>query len=164
MSKKSIQDKIWVWKLQSIIGGTKRWFFLWKNVVFFDRVLCKTNEKYDIKPMPLGVQCSFDLEIWNLISKCISAFQAGSIDNGYWFLSRLIFFSIKIPSLSFYLSKSTLKYCNPHLRSVCLWLGEHWIQSDMKFVKLCTLADFWPNFFYPKVRKLTFSTFHDKSA
>ena len=46
MSKKSIQDKIWVWKLQSIIGGTKRWFFLWKNVVFFDRVLCKTNEKW----------------------------------------------------------------------------------------------------------------------
>ena len=36
--------------------------------------------------------------------------------------------------------------------------------ADMKFVKLFTLADFWPKNVYPKVRKSTFSTFHDKSA
>ena len=44
--------------------------------------------------------------------------------NGYWFLSRLIFFSMKIPSLSFYLSRSKFNYCNPHLRNVCFsWMG-----------------------------------------
>ena len=107
----------------------KKCCFLWSTPV-------QNQWKIDIKPMPLGVQCSSDLEIWNLISKCISAFKAGSIDNGYWFLSRLIFFSIKTPSLSFYLSKSKLKYCNPHLRTVCFMIGGniafnlHWYISS----------------------------------
>ena len=35
---------------------------------------------------------------------------------------------------------------------------------DMIFVNIFTLADFWPKNVYPKVRKSTFSTFHDKSA
>ena len=43
---------------------------------------------------------------------------------------KVDFFSIKIPSLSFYLSKSTLKYCNPHLIRGNIAFNLHWYISS----------------------------------
>ena len=53
---------------------------------------------------------------------------------------------------------SSTPSCGDHVVNFILFLGP---QVHLRH-ELFTLADFWPNFFYPKVRKSTFSTFHDK--
>ena len=76
------------------------------------------------------------------------------------FRLKLVWFRIisQIFTSNIYLIQTQKKICKyTNAISVCLL-----VSADMKSVKLFTLADFWPKKCYPKVRKSTFSTFHDK--
>ena len=105
--------------------------------------------------------------MWHLLFICwLMGIFTINVPFPNWFSSmlkfrlKLVWFRIisQISTSNIYLIQTQKKICKyTNAISVCLL-----VSADMKSVKLFTLADFWPKKCYPKVRKSTFSTFHDK--